>query len=97
MKKSPVKLTNFYPYYINTGLFEGFKPLFRLVLPTLKVNEVCQRMHDAILAEEKEVFIDPIIWYVKFILQLLPLGLRNKAIHLLVGQGMEYFVGRSTE
>lgn len=28
------------------------------------------------------------------LLQVLPLGLKNKLSHLLVGQGMEYFVGR---
>ena len=66
MKRSPVKLTNFYPYYINTGLFEGFKPL--PFLRTLKVEHVCQRMHDAIKAEEKEVYIDPIIFWAKFTL-----------------------------
>ena len=50
-------MTNFYPYYINTGLFEGFKPPLRFVIPTLKVEYVTKRMYDAIMAEEKEVYI----------------------------------------
>ena len=29
------KMTNFYPYYINTGLFEGFKPKLNFILPML--------------------------------------------------------------
>lgn len=51
-------MTNFYPYYINTGLFEGFKPTMRLILPTLDAHKVTKRMHQAIMCEEKEVFID---------------------------------------
>lgn len=51
-------MTNFYPYYINTGLFEGFKPTMRWILPTLDALKVTKRMHQAIMCEEKEVFID---------------------------------------
>jgi len=39
---SPVSLTNFYPYYINTGLFEGFKPKLRFLLPTLDAEAVAK-------------------------------------------------------
>lgn len=78
-------MTNFYPYYIDTGLFEGFKPTMAWILPTLKADKVTRKMHQAIMCEEKEVFIDPIIWYVKIALQLLPLSLRNKALNVLVG------------
>jgi len=35
ISKSPVAMTNFYPYYINTGLFEGFKPKLNFIIPTL--------------------------------------------------------------
>ena len=88
-------MTNFYPYYIDTGLFEGFKPTMAWILPTLKSAHVVKRMHQAIMTEEKEVFIDPIIWWMKITLQLVPLTLRNKALNLLVGEGMEHFVGRA--
>lgn len=37
---SPIVLTNFYPYFINTGLFEGFKPKLRFILPTLDAHAV---------------------------------------------------------
>jgi len=87
-------MTNFYPYYINTGLFEGFKPTLRWILPTLKADKVTRRMHQAIMLEEKEVYIEPIIWWIKVIVQLFPLTLRNKVLNILVGEGMEHFVGR---
>lgn len=89
--KSPVKLTNFYPYYIDTGLFEGFKPTLSWILPTLKADKVTRRMYQAIVAEEKEVFINSILWYLKVALQFLPLSIRNKLLQILVGEGMEHF------
>ena len=97
LNQSLVKMTNFYPYYINTGLFAGFKPALRWILPTLRAEEVTKRMYTAIMAEEKEVYIDPIIWYLKIFLLVMPLGLRNRALNVLVGQGMEYFAGRKNE
>ena len=30
-----IAMTNFYPYYINTGMFKGFNPLMDKVVPTL--------------------------------------------------------------
>jgi len=90
-------MTNFYPYYIDTGLFEGFKPTLGWILPTLKASHVTDRMHSAIMAEEKEVYITGILYWLKICQSLLPLTLKNKASNLLVGQGMEYFKGRQQQ
>ena len=51
-------------------------------------------MFNAIMAEEKEVYIQTIIWYLKNIMAWFPLGIRNWLSQILVGEGMEYFVGR---
>lgn len=51
MGGAPIALTNFYPYYINTGLFEGFKPKLGLILPTLDAKYVVDVMYTAIMAE----------------------------------------------
>ena len=75
---SPVKMTNFYPYYINTGLFEGFQPAMGWIMPTLKADKVTRRMHQSIMCEDKEVFIEPIVWWLKIATSMLPLSLRNK-------------------
>ena len=88
-------MTNFYPYYINTGLFEGFNPTLGWFLPTLDAQYVGCRMYDAIMAEEKEVYIREIIWWLKFIVMALPLFVKNKVCNLLIGEGMEHFVGRA--
>ena len=84
-KGSPVKMTNFYPYYIDTGLFEGFKPTMRFIMPTLKAEKVTRRMHQAIMAEEKEVYIEPIIWWLKNVTHFMPLALKTRLARLLVG------------
>jgi hypothetical protein len=46
------------------------------------------------MAEKKEVYISSIIYWLKMINMLLPLQLRNFVQHILVGEGMEHFVGR---
>jgi len=63
----PYLITQIYPYYINTGLFEGFNPRLGFILPTLDANYVVERIFNAIRAEEKEVYIRNIIWYLKTI------------------------------
>lgn len=46
-----VSLTTFYPYYINTGLFAGFKPKLAFIIPTLEAGYVIDVMYDAIMSE----------------------------------------------
>lgn len=60
-------MTNFYPYYINTGLFEGFKPKLGFILPTLDAQETVNTMHSDILSKKKEVYIKPIVFWLKTI------------------------------
>lgn len=91
---SAVSLTNFYPYFINTGLFEGFKPKLRFILPTLDAEAVAKQMYHDIMAEKREVYISAIIYWLKMFNLLLPTQLRNVVNHVLVGEGMEHFVGR---
>lgn len=46
-----IALTTFYPYYINTGLFEGFKPKLGMILPTLEASYVVDVMYNSIMSE----------------------------------------------
>ena len=75
------KMTNFYPYYINTGLFRGFNPLLGLVVPMLTPDYVGRRMYEAIMAEEKEVYIPSVIELLKNVFIMVPLRLRNFLSH----------------
>ncbi len=51
-------------------------------------------MYFDILAEKREVYISAIIYWFKMVHLLLPTVLRNIVAHVLVGEGMEHFVGR---
>ena len=46
-----ISLTTFHPYYINTGLFAGFKPKLALLIPTLEAGYVIDVMYHAIMSE----------------------------------------------
>jgi len=46
-----LSLWGFYPYYINTGLFAGFKPKLAFIIPTLEAGYVINVMYDAIMSE----------------------------------------------
>jgi all-trans-retinol dehydrogenase (NAD+) len=72
-----VALTTFYPYYINTGLFEGFKPIVGMIIPTLDANYVVETMYSKIMSEQKEVYIENVIFWLKTIVLILPLKLRH--------------------
>jgi len=84
-------MTTFYPYFINTGLFEGFNPRMRWILDVLDADYVARRMFHGVLGEEKEVYIKPIIYWLKVVVQFLPLDLKNWVLQTMVGEGMEYF------
>ena len=90
-------MTCFYPYYIDTGLFEGFKPPIRFIVPTLKTEYTTKRMYDAIMAEEKEVYIYGFLDWLRIAIQCVPLRMKHFIAEQLVGKGMEHFVGRSQE
>lgn len=51
-EESPVKMTNIYPYIINTDLFKGFSGLALWLIPMLKKDEVAKRIYDAIMIGE---------------------------------------------
>ena len=39
------KMTNFYPYYVDTGLFKGFAPFLGNIVPMLNTDYVVRRMY----------------------------------------------------
>jgi hypothetical protein len=55
-----------------------------------------RKIYEAIVSEEKEVFIWWYIKYLRVILDLLPLRLRIYLIKVFIGEGMRTFVGRAT-
>ncbi|TNV77310.1 hypothetical protein FGO68_gene1026 [Halteria grandinella] len=86
-------ITNIYPYHINTRMFEGFKPLIRKLIPSIDPVYAAQRIHRAILYQEREVHIWWYLYYIRIILELLPLSIQLFLVKHLIGQGMQTFVG----
>ena len=87
-------MTNLYPNYVNTGMIEGFSPRLRMVVPLLEPQYVADRIYQAIMAEEKEVYIQTAMYFLKIFLAILPLHARHQSSEWLVGSGMDQFKGR---
>jgi hypothetical protein len=51
-------------------------------------------MYEAIMAEEKEVFIQSYIFWFKILTSLLPLTVKCHVQQFMVGNGMDSFKGR---
>ncbi|MDN6177500.1 MAG: SDR family oxidoreductase [Micrococcaceae bacterium] len=83
------------PYYISTGMFEGVKTRFPLILPILKPDYVVTRMLDAIEAGKQKLVMPRAVQALSP-LRILPVPLFDKVANLLgVNNTMDAFVGRS--
>ena len=89
-----MKITNVYPYIIDTNLFKEFQGIALYLIPMLKKENVAARIYRAFLYEEKEVY-DP--WYAYWLgigmLCVPSIRLRNVIRQTLMGDGMKTFVG----
>ncbi|CDW85137.1 short chain dehydrogenase reductase family protein [Stylonychia lemnae] len=89
-----VCLTNIYPYFISTGLFHGFDPKMKYIVPTLKPEYTANRIYDSIIQEKREVYIWWYICYLKMVFDYFPLSLKLWIVQFTTGDGMKSFVGR---
>lgn len=95
---SPVKITNVYPYIIDTNLFKGFSGIALNLIPMLKKERVAARILEAFLHSEEEVY-DP--WYAYWLgvgmLFVPSTRLRNVIRQTLMGNGMKTFIGNQNK
>jgi len=92
-----IALTNIYPYHVNTEMFVGFTPLMHKFLPMLIKEFVADRVYEAIMFEDQEVYIYWFLPVFKLVDLILPLKLKVYAFHFLISLGMTDFVGRSAK
>jgi len=94
--KSNVKTTCICPYYINTGMFDGVKTRFPLLLPIMTEKYASDRIVAGILQEEAIVIMP---WFSTLTLlarALLPVSWFDKSMELLgVSDSMDNFKGRA--
>lgn len=90
-----VKTTVVCPYYIDTGMFEGVKTRFPLLLPILKETAVASRVIRAIERDERRVILPPFARLLP-VVRLLPAPLFDRLVDFFgINRGMEQFRGRS--
>jgi len=85
------------PYYIDTGMFEGVRTRFPLLLPILNEHEVAEKVLDGIESGRRRLVLPPLVGSVP-LMRALPVSVFDRACDLLgVNRSMEHFVGRPEE
>ena len=89
-----VKTTIVCPYYINTGMFDGVRTRFPLLLPILDESRVAERIVRAIEKEQPRVVMPLLVRFVP-LLRMLPVGVFDALSSFLgLNRGMDHFRGR---
>ena len=92
---STIKTTVVCPFYISTGMFEGVKTRFRLLLPILTPEYAADRIVDAIRRDRPRLIM-PRLVYVTWLGRLLPVRVFDAIMDFLgVNRSMDEFVGRA--
>jgi all-trans-retinol dehydrogenase (NAD+) len=93
--KSEIKTTVVCPFFINTGMFEGVKTRFPLLLPILKKEYVVKRIVKAVLKDKKRLIM-PRFVYTVFLLRILPVPIMDAVANFLgISHAMDDFKGRN--
>lgn len=89
-----VRTTVVCPYYINTGMFEGVKTRYKLILPILNDDFVAQKIVRAIKKDREVLNMPPLVHLIP-LLKLLPVKLMDRVFDVLgISSTMDKFVGR---
>ncbi len=92
-----VKTTVVCPYFIDTGMFDGAKTRFPLLLPILKEEDVADRVVDAIRRNKPRLMMPPMVHAVPP-LRLLPVRVFDLVADVLgVNASMDEFKGRGDQ
>jgi len=93
--KSAVKTTVVCPFFINTGMFDGVKTRFPLVLPILKKEYAVKKIVKAVLKNKKRLIM-PRFVYLVYLLRLLPPAMMDSIADFFgISRAMGDFRGRS--
>ena len=93
--RSSVKTTIICPFFINTGMFEGVKTRFPLLLPIMKSEYAAKKIVKAVLKNKKRLIIPPFANSVLF-LRMFPLGVLDTLSDFFgLNHIMDNFTGRA--
>jgi all-trans-retinol dehydrogenase (NAD+) len=93
-QKAGVRTTVICPFFIDTGMFEGVKTRFPLLLPILKKEYVAKRIVRAVLSGRRRLVMPPFA-YLIFLLRLFPTAVLDWAAQFFgINHSMDEFRGR---
>jgi all-trans-retinol dehydrogenase (NAD+) len=93
--RSKVRTTIVCPFFIDTGLFEGVRTRFSLLLPILRQDYVARRILGAILRGKKRLTL-PWFVYSVWLLRLFPVGFLDAMAGFFgINSSMDEFKGRA--
>ncbi|WP_334173598.1 SDR family oxidoreductase [Sinomonas sp.] len=82
------------PYYINTGMFEGVRTKFPLLLPILEQADVARKVIEAIEAGREQLVLPPFARLVP-VMRALPVPAFDRLADFFgINRTMDHFVGR---
>jgi len=91
---SKVLTTVVCPFYISTGMFEGVKTRFPLLLPILDPDRVADRIIDAIRKNRRRVLL-PRFVYTTWLARILPIPAFDAIMEFFgINKSMDEFTGR---
>jgi len=83
------------PFYINTGMFDGVRTRWPLLLPILEEEDVATKILDAIEAGHRKLVLPPLVNLLP-VLRVLPVGAFDRLMDVLgVNRTMDHFTGRT--
>lgn len=95
---SAVQILTIYPFYVNTGMFEGAKTKVPLLFPILDQYKVSMKILDAIEAGQPELFIPKLVQYATSLVRVLPTHWYDiVSTWLGINTSMDDFVGRQSQ
>ncbi|EDM11622.1 similar to short chain dehydrogenase reductase 9 (predicted) [Rattus norvegicus] len=96
VRKTNIKSTIVCPYFIKTGMFEGCKTKYPLLLPLLEQEFVAQKIFHAILEDQVYLLIPKFAYFTLFLKQLIsPKMMIALGEYLGVDTCMTSFTGRA--
>jgi all-trans-retinol dehydrogenase (NAD+) len=92
--KSKVKTTVICPSFIDTGMFQGVKVRFPLLVPIYKSAYMARRIVKAILKNKKRLVL-PAFMFVVYLARIFPVGIFDAVTDFLgMNRAMDKFTGR---
>ncbi len=91
---SPVRTLVVCPYYIDTGMFEGVRTRFPLLLPILHEGDVARTVLDGVERGRQQIMLPPLVRIMPA-LRLLPVPAFDAVLDVFgINRGMDAFTGR---